>query len=88
MVRRCLITTADERTWPVNKPVVFLGEWCKKYSRKHVWQARISQMVNYHWRDREKLAIENEIDEAELDNKQRQKISTMAMRALERQRKS
>ena len=38
--------------------------------------------------DREKLAIENEIDEAELDNKQRQKISTMAMRALERQRKS
>ena len=34
--------------------------------------------------EKNKLAIENEIDEAELDNMQRQKITTMASRALDR----
>ena len=36
--RRYLITTADERTWKFDRPVVFLGEWCKLYDRKHIWQ--------------------------------------------------
>lgn len=36
--KRFLITTADERTWKFDRPVVFLGEWCRAYSRKHVWQ--------------------------------------------------
>lgn len=35
---RYLITTADERTWKFDRPVVFLGEWCRLYSRKHIWQ--------------------------------------------------
>lgn len=35
---RYLITTADERTWKLNEPVVFLGEWCRVYGRRHVWQ--------------------------------------------------
>ena len=35
---RYLITTADERTWKFDKPVLFLGEWCRKYDRRHVWQ--------------------------------------------------
>lgn len=35
---RYLITTADERTWKFDRPVVFLGEWCRLYNRKHVWQ--------------------------------------------------
>jgi putative transferase (TIGR04331 family) len=33
-----LITTADERTWKFDRPVVFLGEWCRLYDRKHIWQ--------------------------------------------------
>lgn len=37
--------------------------------------------------ERDKLKIENEIDEAELDDKKRQKINSMAMRAVERQKK-
>lgn len=37
-VARYLITTADERTWKFDRPVIFLGEWCRLYSRKHVWQ--------------------------------------------------
>lgn len=35
---RYLITTDDERTWKFDRPVIFLGEWCRSYDRKHVWQ--------------------------------------------------
>jgi putative transferase (TIGR04331 family) len=35
---RFLISTADERTWKFDRPVVFLGEWCRTYNRKHIWQ--------------------------------------------------
>lgn len=38
MVGRFLITTADESTWEFDRPVIFLGEWCRIYDRKHVWQ--------------------------------------------------
>jgi putative transferase (TIGR04331 family) len=37
-MERYLITTADERTWKFDRPVVFLGEWCRKYNRKYLWQ--------------------------------------------------
>lgn len=33
-----LITTADERSWEFDKPVLFLGEWCHLYNRKQVWE--------------------------------------------------
>lgn len=33
-----LVTTADERTWPSKKKIAFLGEWCFKESRKHIWE--------------------------------------------------
>ena len=36
---RYLITTANERTWKFDRPVVFLGEWCRLYERKHIWHA-------------------------------------------------
>ena len=57
MVARTLITTADERTWPKDKKqsVLFLGEWCRRYSRKEVWQQLDAEVVPYHWDDREKL---------------------------------
>jgi putative transferase (TIGR04331 family) len=35
---RYLITTSDERTWKFDRPVIFLGEWCRVYDRKHIWQ--------------------------------------------------
>lgn len=37
-IPRYLITTADERTWKFDRPVIFLGEWCRLYDRKHIWQ--------------------------------------------------
>lgn len=51
----CLVTTADERTWPHNKPILFLGEWCKRFSRKEKWIKLDSQTLKYHWDDRDKL---------------------------------
>lgn len=37
-IARYLITSADERTWKFDCPVIFLGEWCCLYDRKHIWQ--------------------------------------------------
>lgn len=34
---RYLITSADERTWKFDRPVIFLGEWCRRYDRRQVW---------------------------------------------------
>ena len=36
--KRYLITTADEKTWKYDQPVIFLGEWCRLYDRRHIWQ--------------------------------------------------
>ena len=60
MVARTLITTADERTWPKdkNQPVLFLGEWCKRYSRKHIWENMDYKVARYHWDDRDKLVLD------------------------------
>ncbi|MCX6545106.1 MAG: LIC12162 family protein [Acidobacteria bacterium] len=35
---RHLITTADERCWKFDRPVLFLGEWCRRYDRRSVWE--------------------------------------------------
>ena len=57
MVARRLVLTADEHTWPKEnkEPVLFLGEWCKRYSRKAVWQKLDAEVAPYHWDDRQKL---------------------------------
>jgi putative transferase (TIGR04331 family) len=34
---RLLVTTALEETWGGDVPVLFLGEGCRLYSRKHIW---------------------------------------------------
>ncbi len=36
---RYLITTADERSWKSDRPVLFLGGWCKLYDRRPAWSA-------------------------------------------------
>jgi len=32
-----LITTAHEHSWKFDRPVLFLGEWCRIYDRQSVW---------------------------------------------------
>lgn len=36
-MQRYLILSADERTWKFDRPVIYLGEWCRHYDRKHIW---------------------------------------------------
>ena len=56
MVKRLLVTTALEETWPTDgQPILFLGEWCKLFDRKHVWEKLDYTLATYHWDDRDKL---------------------------------
>jgi putative transferase (TIGR04331 family) len=55
VVKRFLITTALEETWSDAEPVLFLGEWCRRYSRKHRWSALDAEVLPYHWDDRAQL---------------------------------
>ena len=55
MVKRFLITTALEETWREDEPVLFLGEWCRLYSRKKCWSKMDAEVLPYHWDDRKKL---------------------------------
>jgi putative transferase (TIGR04331 family) len=50
-----LITTADQRFWKTDEPVLFLGEWCKLYSQRHIWSKMDAVVAPYHWDDRGKL---------------------------------
>jgi putative transferase (TIGR04331 family) len=43
---RFLITTADERSWKFDRPVLFLGEWCRLYSRKEIWSGMDSEVAS------------------------------------------
>tara|TARA_B100001063_G_scaffold238952_1_gene261802 strand:- start:1406 stop:3154 length:1749 start_codon:yes stop_codon:yes gene_type:complete len=55
-MKKFLITTADENTWPNQKDnIIFLGEWCKKYSRKEIWSTYNSDTLSYHWFDTDKF---------------------------------
>jgi putative transferase (TIGR04331 family) len=55
VVKRFLITTALETSWCDDEPVLFLGEWCKLYHRKEVWEGLDAKTLPYHWDDRGKL---------------------------------
>ena len=56
MVKLCLVTTSMECTWPERKdPIVFLGSWCLRYSRKTITSSLDYKVVPYHWDDRSKL---------------------------------
>jgi putative transferase (TIGR04331 family) len=55
-MRRTLVTTALEETWPAEgHSILFLGEWCKRFSKKSSWENRKGQVLDYHWADRQKL---------------------------------
>lgn len=50
-MKRLLVTTEIEATWCENEPVLFLGEWCRRYSRKDRWSALDAVVLPYHWND-------------------------------------
>ena len=50
-----LITTADERTWRKDRKILFVGEWCKLFSRKKEWSKLDYEVLPYHWDDGKEL---------------------------------
>lgn len=57
---KLLVTTALESTWGSGEDLVFLGDWCKKFSRKNIFQKRKHQTIDYHWLDRKKITNDHE----------------------------
>jgi putative transferase (TIGR04331 family) len=55
VVSRFLCTTALEETWRDDEPVLFLGEWCRRFSRKDRWSTMDAEVLPYHWDDRARL---------------------------------
>lgn len=37
MTARYLITSPNEKAWKFDRPVIFLGDWCLREDRKHIW---------------------------------------------------
>jgi putative transferase (TIGR04331 family) len=54
MKKRFLITTAEENSWKTDRPVLFLGEWCRLYKQRKQWKNFDAVVLPYHWDDREK----------------------------------
>ena len=54
MSKYFLVTTALESTWDSSCKTVFLGEWCKLYKKKSIWEKMDTITHEYHWNDREK----------------------------------
>lgn len=53
--RNYLVTTPIQETWPTNGKIIFLGEWCKLYSKRSEWEKLDYHTLPYHWDDRTKF---------------------------------
>jgi len=54
------VVSAIEETWPADQPIVYLGQWCLRYSRRHVWSALDYTVAQYHWDDRSQIPTDLE----------------------------
>jgi putative transferase (TIGR04331 family) len=55
---RFLITTADERSWRTERPLVFLGEWCRRVDREQAWanlDSVVARPIRLDGADRERV---------------------------------
>ena len=50
-----LATTANQSYWDKNQELLFLGEWCRKYSQRHIWSKIEHKVLPAHWHNPEKL---------------------------------
>ena len=57
---RTLITTSIQELWGNSKNVIFLGEWCKKYDQKKIWNNLEFETMKHHWTNYEKLYFDRE----------------------------
>jgi putative transferase (TIGR04331 family) len=52
--KRLLVTTPDETTWDLKRPLLFLGEWCKLFGKRDILKDLDIVLHLYHWDDRQK----------------------------------
>jgi len=50
-----LATTAMEEFWDTSMPIVFLGEWCQRYSRRSFWEPLGGRIIETPWSGNEKI---------------------------------
>lgn len=50
-----LVSSSLEATWPNNERIIFLGEWCLRYSRRDIWSGLDYAVAPYHWDDRAQI---------------------------------
>jgi len=50
-----LATTALEEFWDTTKPIVFLGDWCCRYSRRNVWGPLNGEVLQGIWKDKKRF---------------------------------
>jgi putative transferase (TIGR04331 family) len=50
-----LATTALEEFWDTSKPLLFLGGWCRRYTRKSFWEPLRGEVLASPWQDKEQL---------------------------------
>ncbi len=50
-----LATTALEEFWDTTMPMIFLGEWCRRYSRKSYWEPLGGQIMETPWSESKKI---------------------------------
>ena len=55
-----LVTTALEETWGTDEEILFLGEWCKLYDRKEIWQKREHTTLPFSWENRDQMYLDVE----------------------------
>jgi putative transferase (TIGR04331 family) len=52
---RLLITTADQRSWRLERPLLFIGSWCLLPDKRERWEGLNAEVLPYHWDDRTKF---------------------------------
>ncbi len=50
-----LATTAIEEFWDTSRQIIFLGEWCLRYSRRHKWESLSHAIMTNPWNDKKQL---------------------------------
>ena len=59
--QKLLVTTEIPVIWPTDdEEVLFLAEWCKKFSNKSKWEKLDHETVTYPWNDRKVLWDDSE----------------------------
>lgn len=48
-----LATTAIEDFWDTSLPLIFLGDWCRRYSRRTFWEPLGGKVLASPWQERE-----------------------------------